>query len=154
MDDTGIELWDTQTGRLVRVLEKPRLGDIGWTTYVAFSRDGRLVLTGSGFMHARGEPPEDGNAVYVWDAKSGCQLLSFRSAGWPLQTVSLANDSTRIFADSADGMGRRYECEVCLPLPVLSDLISSRTGRSLSGVERARYVPESALLGWLAGRFR
>ncbi len=118
----------------------------------AFSRDSRLVLTGSGFMHARGEPPEDGNAVYVWDARSSRQLLSYRSAKWAVRMVSFTNNGTRIFAGSGDGMVRRYECEVCSPLPALLDLVSSRAARDLSAEERARYIPESALLSWMVGR--
>ena len=105
-------------------------------------------------MHARGEPPEDGNAVRVWDARSGRVLLSYRSATWAVQTVSFAKDGTTIFAGSRDGTVRRYKCEVCSPLPVLLDLASSRAARALSAEEHARYVPESAVLGWIVDRFQ
>ncbi len=115
----------------------------------AFSRDGRWLLTGSGFMHARGMPPEDGNSVFVWDAKTGRQLLSYRSAGWTVETVSFTNDGKRIFAGGGDGTLRRYECEACVPLPELLDLVFAKTSRELSAEERARYVSEGTLLGWL-----
>src|SRR5262249_2962175 len=119
-----------------------------------FSRDGRLLLTGSGFMHAGGEPPEDGNAVHVWDARSARLLLSYRSARWAVQTVSFADDGTTIFAGSGDGTLRRYQCEVCAALPVLLDLSASRAARGLSEQERARYVPGNALLDWIVDRFQ
>jgi WD40 repeat protein len=142
------QVWDLNSRARVQTLA-------GHTDEVysgAFSGDARWILTGSGYRHARGEPPEDGNAVYVWDARSGRQLLSYRSAGLPVGTVYFANNGTRIFASSEDGTVRRYECEVCSPLPALLDLVSSRTARELTADERARYVPKSTLLGWLASR--
>ena len=146
--DKFAQVWDLNARKRIQTLA-------GHTDEVysgAFSRDGRLMLTGSGYMHARGEPPEDGNSVRVWDAKSGGQLLSYRSAAWAVRTVSFAKDGTTIFAGSRDGTVRRYECEVCSPLPVLIDLISSRAARALSAEERARYVPQSTLFGGTAGR--
>ena len=142
------QVWDLSARNRIQTLA----GHADDVFSVAFSKDSRLLLTGSGFMHARGEPPEDGNAVHVWDAKSGRQLMSYRSAGYAIQTVSFANDGTWVFAGSGDGMVRRYTCEVCLPLPKLNDLISSRTGRILSDEERAHYVPVSPLLGWIVDR--
>jgi len=141
------QVWDLNSHTRVQTLA-------GHTDEVysgAFSRDGRWVLTGSGYMRARGKPPEDGNSVFLWDAKTGRQLLSYRSATWAVEAVSFANDGKRIFAVGGDGKVRRYDCEVCLPLPALIDLISSRVGRGLSAEERARYVPQSTLLGWMAG---
>jgi WD40 repeat protein len=53
MDDTGFELWDVQTGRMVRALDRPEPDDIGWTTYVAFSPDGTMFVAGNrnGVLH-------------------------------------------------------------------------------------------------------
>lgn len=139
------QVWDLKARARVQTLS-------GYTDEVysaAFSRDGRWLLTGSGYKHARGEPPDDGVAVVVWDASLGRQVLSYRSAGWAVETVSFSNDGTKIFAAGGPATVRRYECEVCLPLPALIDLVSSRLGRGLSAEERAQYVPKSTLGGWM-----
>jgi len=69
-----------------------------------------------------------------------------------VRLVSFASDGRRIVAGSNDGKVRRYECEVCLPLPGLADLVSARLARGLSDEERERYLSQSALLGWIADR--
>jgi len=142
------QVWDLNS----RVRVQTLAGHTDEVYSSAFSRDARWVLTGSGYKHARGEPPVDGNAVHLWDARSGRQLLSYRSAQQTVRTVSFANNGTRILAGSEDGTVRLYECEVCSPLPALLELVSSRSARDLSAEERARYVPVSTLLRWLVGR--
>jgi len=142
------QVWDLNARVRIRTLA-------GHTDEVyggAFSLDGRFLLTASGYMHARGEPPADGNAVRLWDVQSGRQLLSYQSAQRLVRTVAFANNGQRIFAGSDDGMVRRYACEVCLPLPGLIDLLDTRTARALSAEERARYMPEYALASWIARR--
>lgn len=142
------QIWDLRTGTRVRTLAGHADDVFGG----AFSRDGRFILTASGFMQARGVPPETGNATHLWDARSGRLLLSYLSAGHVVRLVSFASDGRRIVAGSNDGKVRRYECEVCLPLPGLADLVSARLARGLSDEERERYLSQSALLGWIADR--
>jgi hypothetical protein len=57
-----------------------------------------------------------------------------------------------ILAADEDGITRRYECEACLPLPALLQLVSGKISRELSAEERARYVSDGTLLGWLMRR--
>ena len=143
------QVWDLNSRTRVQTLA-------GHTDEVysgAFSRDGRWVLTGSGFKHARGHPPDDGDSVFLWDAGTGRQLLSYRSAIWAVEAVSFADDGTTILAVGGNDKVRKYKCEVCLPLPALNRLIESRIGRGLSAEERARYVPKNTLLGWMVDRF-
>jgi photosystem II stability/assembly factor-like uncharacterized protein len=99
-------------------------------------------------MMARGEPPEDGNAVRIWDAGANQELLSYRSADRPVTALVFAKDDTRIFAASMDGLVRRYECEACASFPALMDLASVRLGRELSPEERTRYLPQAGLWLW------
>ena len=101
---------------------------------------------------ARGEAPEDGNAVFIWDSKTGRRLMSYFSAERAIETVTFANDGKTIFAGSGDGWLRRYNCEACIPISGLLDLVSSRTARELSADERARYLPEDTLLARLINR--
>jgi WD40 repeat protein len=143
--DKRPQLWDIATGVPVGVLA----GHTDEVYAAAFDDEGRLILTGSGFMHARGAPPEDGNAVRIWDAASGRELLSYRSADGPITAVSFGADDTTILAGSQYGALRRYSCEACARLPVLRELVATRLARPLSAQERARYVPGGGMLGWL-----
>jgi len=111
-------------------------------------------LTGSGYRRARGIVAADGNSVFVWDAKTGRQFLSYRSAAWSVDTISFADDGKTIVAGGGDGDRtlRRYEWDACVPLPALLELVSAKTSRELSADERARYVSDRTLLGWLMNR--
>jgi WD40 repeat protein len=142
------QLWDLTSYKRVQTLE----GHSDNVYSAAFSRDGRWLLTGSGYKRSRGTPPDDSNSVFVWDAKTGRHLLSYRSATWAVERISFANDGTTIFACGGDGTVRRYECEACVPLPLLIDRVASRTSRDLSADERARYIADRTWLGWLLSR--
>jgi len=83
----------------------------------------------------------DGNAIRIWDAMSGRELLSRKAPGWWVDQVTFAGDGTTIFAASRDGAVRRFRCDVCLPLEALESLISSRVTRELTPGERAQYIP-------------
>lgn len=136
------QVWNLNSYKRIQTLE----GHVDEVYAGAFSRDGRWMLTGSGYQHAK-MPPEDGNSVFVWDARTGRQLLTYRSATWSVETISFAKDGTAIFAfaGGGDGTVRQYECEACVPLPELLRLVSAKTSRELSADERARYVSQGAL---------
>ncbi len=135
------QIWDMKSYKPLQTLE----GHSDEVFSGAFARDGRWVLTGSGYQRARGEAAEDANAVFIWDSRTGRQLLQYFSAELMVETVTFANDERTILAGSADGWLRRYNCEACLPLPAILDLVSSRTARELSADERARYLPQGTL---------
>lgn len=59
-DDTTLRLWDTRTGKQLRVFE----GNTGSIRSAALSRDGKRVLSGS-----------DDGTVRLWDATTGKELL-------------------------------------------------------------------------------
>ncbi|HET7113975.1 MAG TPA: hypothetical protein VFI57_10040, partial [Pyrinomonadaceae bacterium] len=143
------QVWDLNSYKRIQTLE----GHSDEVYSGAFSRDGQWLLTGSGRQRAV-MPPEDGNSVFLWDAKTGRQLLSYRSAGWSVETISFANDGRAIFAFQGgnEGTVRQYECEACVPLPELLGLVSAKTSRELSADERARYVSEGTILGWVMNR--
>lgn len=71
-----------------------------------------------------------------------------------METISFANDGKAIFAFEGreNGTMRQYECEVCVPLPELLRLVSAKTSRELSADERAKYVSDGTVLGWLMNR--
>jgi WD40 repeat protein len=144
--DVFPQVWDLNSYKRVQTLK----GHVDEVYSGAFSRDGQWLVTGSGYRHAA-MPPEDGDAVFLWDAKTGRQLFTYRSAGWSVDTIAFANDGRVIFAFAGGGDGtlRQYECDACLPLPELLQLVSAKTSRELSAEERARYVSEGTLLSWL-----
>lgn len=143
--DVFPQIWDLKSYKRLQTLE----GHSDDVFSGAFANDGRWLLTGSGYMRARGEAPEDGNAVFIWDSKTGRRLLSYFSAERPVDTLMFVNNDKTILAGSMDGWLRRYNCEACLPLPALLDLVSSRTARELTPDERARYLPQDTLLSRL-----
>ena len=61
--DKTARTWDAATGRQIRAFE----GHDGFVTSVAFSRDGKRVLTGSRDKSAR-----------LWDAVEGNKLRAFK----------------------------------------------------------------------------
>jgi hypothetical protein len=116
----------------------------------AFGKDGRFILSASGYARSRGMVPDIGNGAHLWDARSGRLIMSYLSAGYVVRTVSFADQGMRLIVGSDDGHVRRYACEVCLPLQELDELVSTRLARGLSDEERKRYVTPSPLLAWIA----
>src|SRR5262249_55161944 len=75
--DTKAGLWNTLTGKEVRGFE----GHDKWVQSVAFSADGRFVLTGSGDKTAR-----------LWAASTGRELQRFEGHANTVSSVALSPD--------------------------------------------------------------
>jgi WD40 repeat protein len=131
------ELWSLATG--TRMMSLPGHSDD--VLSAAFGPEGRFLLTGTGYLAARGMPPDDGNSIHLWDHGTGRRLLTYRSAGWAIDQLFVGSDGTTVFSASRDGRIRRHRCDVCLPLPQLQQLIDSRLTRQLTEAERAAYIP-------------
>jgi WD40 repeat protein len=136
------QIWDLQGRYRVQTLP----GHSDDVLSAGFSLDSRWIVTGSGYQMASGEPPEDGNAVRLWDETSGRILLTYLSANLPIKAVSFGRDETTIFAFSEDGWVRQYYCETCSPLPALVGIASARASRQLTQQEYKQYVPGNAML--------
>ncbi|NEJ03106.1 toll/interleukin-1 receptor domain-containing protein [Rhizobium ruizarguesonis] len=139
------QIWDLRSGTRLQVLN----GHSDSVYSGVFAAGGQEIVTGSGYMQARGVPPDDGNAVHVWDASLQRELLSFNAAGMPVTGVALLNEGKLIRAASLDGMVRDYVCEACAPASQLVDLASARLGREMSASERDLYVPQNTFWAWL-----
>ncbi len=89
-----VRLWDVATGALIRTLRP----NTGWyADSVAFSSDGKLILTG-GFN----------GAVELWRAADGTRTLSIPVNG-TAHNVHFSPDNTKIIVASAAGEARLYD---------------------------------------------
>jgi WD40 repeat protein len=76
-------VWDADTGAELFALK----GHTGWVYCVAWSPDGKRLLTGSGDKTAR-----------VWDTRTGHELLALKGhTGW-VSSVAWSLDGKRVFA--------------------------------------------------------
>ena len=84
----GVFLWDAETGALLRTFR----GHTDWVRSVAFSPDGKRVLTGS-----------DDSTAKLWDAETGQEIRTFRGhTGW-LSSVAFSPDGKRVLMAGGDG---------------------------------------------------
>jgi WD40 repeat protein/serine/threonine protein kinase len=91
----GLEIWDAQTGQIIRDLsaECPRPD-----CPVSFSPDSQRVATGGGFGDERVDL-----VVRIWDVKSGSHVLDFKGHKNPLATSALDDRRRVVFTFSPDG---------------------------------------------------
>ena len=85
----GAFLWDAETGALLRTF----LGHTGRVYSVAFSPDGKRVLTGSGDKSAK-----------LWDAETGQEIRTFRHT-LGVHSVAFSSDGSRVLTASAGSWG-------------------------------------------------
>jgi WD40 repeat protein len=87
----GARVFSARTGRLLRTFEKS-----GSVLAVAFSRDGRRLLTGDAEGHAR-----------LWDAKTGALLATMRHQQ-AVNDVSFSKDDSTVVTASTDATARLW----------------------------------------------
>jgi WD40 repeat protein/uncharacterized caspase-like protein len=104
-EDCTARLWDVETGKELHRFGEDctaRLWDISETPYwvfsVAFSRDGRKVLTGSGDSTAR-----------MWDVETGKELRRFEGNSAEVTSVVFSPDGHRVLTGSADRTVRLWD---------------------------------------------
>lgn len=142
------QLWDLTTGKQLKTFTGH--SDDLWSG--AFSPDGRFLATASGYRHASGEPPDDGNEVRIWDIQSGRDLIHYRVAALSLQQVAFGADGITVITSGMEPVVRIYRCDACLPLPEV--LKNAATHRDFTAEERTRYIPVGSLWAMLFGRNR
>jgi WD40 repeat protein len=88
-----LHLWDAATGRLLRRWETKA----SWIRQLAFSRDGRTLITGHSDRTA-----EDASRVYLWEAATGQQRACYSGHRGPILSVAFAPDDRRVASGSED----------------------------------------------------
>lgn len=115
--DNSLRLWDVQTG-----LEIQRFDHLENTiNSVAFSPDGKAVLTGFG----RSSFSNENNSLVLWDLTSGAEIREYIShADW-VQSVAISPDGTRLLSggggyfDIGDTAVRLWDIEKTEPIMYL-----------------------------------
>ena len=117
--DKNARIWDVETGKEVAVLRayddglesvgyKRSVTDVGdkdGVTNVAFSRDGKLLLTGS-----------TDSASRIWDVSAGMTLVVLRGHVAPVLGGGFSPDSKRVVTSSADKTARLWDLAASEPL--------------------------------------
>jgi dipeptidyl aminopeptidase/acylaminoacyl peptidase len=102
--ETVVVLWDTAAGRPVRTLA----GHQKMVLSVAFSPDGKQVLTGSA----------DAAAV-LWDTNTGRQIRTFKGHKGAITSVAFSPDGKQVLTGSADRTAILWKAESGEPIHTL-----------------------------------
>ena len=100
-DDQTARLWDVESGKELRRFE----GDHASVTSVAFSPDGRKVLTGSQDKSGSNH----GTTARLWDEETGKELQRFDA--YSLTSVAFSPDGRKVLTGSDDKTARLWDLE-------------------------------------------
>jgi WD40 repeat protein len=123
--DSGIEVWERATRRLVR-----RFPVTGWLLSFAFSPEGRLLAA------------LDGDEVWVWDVARGRELLHLRASGnasyWRGSRLAFAPAGRGLAMAAEDGSILLWEVPAPRTLPDLGESQVRRAWQDLGAADPAR----------------
>jgi WD40 repeat protein len=89
--DTTIRIWDAETGTTVG---EPLKGHTGWVWGVAYSPNGRNIISGS----------EDGT-IRIWDAETGAAVgKALEAHEKPVRSVAYSPNGRQIISGSMTGL--------------------------------------------------
>jgi hypothetical protein len=101
-------------------------GHEGYIAAVAFSPDGKRVLTGSWDKTAR-----------LWEAATGKPVATFTGHTGPIWAVAFSPDGQRVLTGSADNRARLWE--VFSSAQALVEVVKASVPRCLTAAERERF---------------
>jgi len=94
--DKTIRLWEVTTGKELRRFE----GHSSWVTSVAFSPDGRYILSGS-----------KDKTLKLWEVSTGRELRRFEGHSDSVNSVAFSPDGRYILSGSSDSTIRLWELD-------------------------------------------
>ena len=102
LENGSVRLWEVGTNK------EPRRFEGGWT--VAFSPDGRLILTGGGTTVKDGKSQND-NDIRLWEAATGKDLKRLQGHTRRIWNAVFSADSRFVLSGAEDGTVRYWEVE-------------------------------------------
>lgn len=133
-DDTGVAiLWQVPSGIQIRRF----VGHTSPILAIAFSSDGRYVVTGSGRFGAQNQ--ESGavdTTVRVWDVFSGAEIQRFEDNDKDVTSVQFSRDNAQVLTASANGKVKIFD--------IKSRKISQEFNPKSGLVNAARFSPDNA----------
>jgi serine/threonine protein kinase/WD40 repeat protein len=87
-EDPAIRIWDTATGRPLFRLE----GHTGWVSALAFSKDGRRLISAAGDQSIR-----------IWDARTWTEIQVLRGHEEDIYSIAFSDQAQRIASAGRDG---------------------------------------------------
>jgi WD40 repeat protein len=120
-----VQVWDSRTGRTRMRL----VGHTGPVSSVAFSPDGRRIVTASSDRTTR-----------AWDAETGKSLAVMQNHAAFVDSVEFSPDGRTILSSGDDRTAKVYPCPVCAPTSELMHLAATRATRALTSRERREFI--------------
>jgi len=87
-EDRTLKQWDATSAAELHTFE----GHLGQVNSVAFSSDGRQVLSGS-----------NDTTIKLWDASDGGLLRTFTGHSGPVNSIAFSSDGRQVLSGSSDG---------------------------------------------------
>ena len=93
-------LWDTATGEQLRFMKENAPNGLHWVNTVAFSRDSKILASGS----------EDGN-LYLWDVETGKRLKALTEDTENIFSVVFSSDGKTLASGNAGNTVRLWDID-------------------------------------------